>query len=494
MNNNFYQQHYFEFISSKCGSGKGLHMQKMINEGIATGHQRYHIIVQSTKVLLEQFYKYLEHHRPEMIVSEEDLSINLLQRINTTLSSGEHNIIMITDKMFYRIEPNRLKGWKVWIDDCTKSFDLIIRGISDTDREDIINIYNKMFITEKEYLELSSVDNDPVNYKYKSVQINDDVKLSADVDLLKEQYKTLKFYHKIAVLNDSLLGKANQLVIAGWYDLNRYIDAGIDITYLANDFEHSLLYKRWSYLFKKVKLPLDYQSINANDLRIDVKYFFDTTKHDKGLSKEQLKKNCANIEKVQQWIIDNIQVDSYYWTTNDKSTFRLPGKKLPVVTRGLNGYTGYNTCIFMVACNAHPQAEEYLKDLFNLTREDVLKEYETEQFYQFLYRSCVRNYKSSERVTVYVYDNEIANSIPSGTVSKIDIGLSSLKKQNVLNVCDELKELFKHWKAKWNHKPDTMMRFHKWVEKTIKKYPQFAGEDFPKLKSTLSVEPKTKRT
>lgn len=485
-----FQQQFLEFISSKCGSGKGVYMQKEINKCIITGQQSYHLIVLNTKVLLEQFYKYLEHHSPEMIVSEDDFSFNLLQRINKALSSREHKILMITDKMFYRIDTNRLKGWKVWIDDCTKSFELIIRGISDEDREGIINIYNKMFITGQEYLELSGVPNDPVNKKYKSVQINDDVELSADVDLLKENYKKLKFYHQIAVLNDSLTGTANQLVIAGWYDLTRYVDAGIDITYLANDFENSLLYKRWSHLFEEVKLPLDYQTINANDLRIDVKYFFDTTKNDKGLSKEQLKKNCSNIEKVQQWIIDNVPVDSYYWTTNDKSTFRLPGKKVPMVTRGLNGYTGYDTCIFMVACNPHPQAEEYLNDLFDLTREDALKEYETEQFYQFLYRSCVRNYKSTERVTVYVYDNVIANSIPSGSVEKIDIGLSSLKTQNVLNVCDELKKLFKNWKNKWNHRADTIMRFHVWVNKTINKYPQFAGENFHELQSTLSVEPK----
>lgn len=490
MSNNIYHQKFLKFISTKCGSGKGLHMQKEINEGISTGHQIHHIIVQSTKILLEQFYTYLQHYNPEMIVSEDDFSSNLLASINTALACTEPKVLMITDKMFYRIDPNRLIGWKVWIDDCTKSFDLFIRGISDSDRDGIIKIYNKMFITGTEYLEISGIENDPANKKYKSVMINDEIKLSADVELLKEQYRTLKFYHHIAVLEDSLTGKADQLVIAGWYDLTRYVDAGINITYLANDFENSLLYKRWSHLFMEVKLPLDYVKINANDSRIDVKYFFDTTKNDKGLSKEQLKKNCANIEKVQKWINDNVPADSYYWTTNDKSTFRLPGVRVPVVTRGLNGYTGYNTCIFMVACNAHPQAEEYLNDLFDLTREDALKEYETEQFYQFVYRTCVRNYESNERVTVYVYDDGIANSIPSGSVSKIDIGLSSLKKQNVLNVCDELKKLFKNWKNKWNHKADTMHRFEKWVKKTIKKYPQFVDEDFQVLQKTLSVEPK----
>lgn len=91
---------------------------------------------------------------------------------------------------------------------------------------------------------------------------------------------------------------------------------------------------------------------------------------------------------------------------------------------------------------------------------------------------------------MYVYDDEIANSIPSGSVTKIDIGLSSLKKQNVISVCDELKKLFKNWKNKWNYKSDTMYRFEKWVKKTIKKYPQFAGENFHELQSTLSVEPK----
>ena len=35
-----------------------------------------------------------------------------------------------------------------------------------------------------------------------------------------------------------------------------------------------------------------------------------------------------------------------------------------------------------------------------------------------------------------------------------------------------------------------MYRFEKWVKKTIKKYPQFACENFDELQGTLSVEPK----
>lgn len=477
------------YISMKCGSGKGLYMNAKIKEGVSKGER--HIVVQTTKILLEQFKVYLDELNPLLLVSTDDQYESILPSISEALQNDDNKVVMITDKCFYRLETYKLKGWKVWIDDCTKSFDLFIRGICEEDKEAILSVYEKLFITSDDFMEISGYENDPVNKKYKSVQLNDDFILSADTKILHSFYKNLSYYHEIAVLNDSLTGDVNQLVIAGWYDLSRYVDNSIDITYLANDFESSLLFKRWSHLFEEIHIEGDFEKINANDSRIDVKYFFEVTKTDSGLSKEQLKKNTTNIQKVRKWLADNVAKDSYIWTTNNECSFDLPGKKLPVVTRGLNEYTEYNTCIFIAAMNAHPQSDVYLNELFEFTREDILQEYETEQFYQFVYRSCIRNYESKERCTVYVYDSGIANSIPAGSIEYIDIGLSSQKKKrgpvSRVEAPKELLMKFKNWKNKWNGRADTFIRFEKWVVKVINKYPDWEEEDFGGLRRQLSV-------
>lgn len=278
-----------KYLSSKCGSGKGVYATSEIKNEIETlGNS--HLVVMPTKQLINQFksdYKEFCDNVKVVVSSDDDFTKNqaLLPRIKKSLSEKASHIVMITEKMFYRIEPNLLKDWKVWIDDCNKFCSLIVRGIGSDDQEEILSIYNKIFITSDDYIEISGDENDPVNVKYKSVTINNKINLSDDTKGLYKVYREMSFYHQAVVLGDSLTGKVKQLVVAGWYDLTKYVDAGIDITYMSNDFEKSLLYKRWNHLFEKIDFKLDKkEEFNANDSRIDVKYFFDTTKHDRGLS------------------------------------------------------------------------------------------------------------------------------------------------------------------------------------------------------------------
>ncbi|MDA5496046.1 hypothetical protein PGS50_22780, partial [Yersinia intermedia] len=181
------------------------------------------------------------------------------------------------------------------------------------------------------------------------------------------------------------------------------------------------------------------------------------------------------------------------WTTNNNSKFVLSGKhKITPNQRGMNHLKDKNVCVFIAAMNAHPQSAEYLNDLFDFTIEDMVREFEVETLYQFIYRSVVRNYNSSERVIVYVFDSEQAYAISSGSVEKIDLGLSSNKKKPGPKVkvvaSPELKSKFKRWKYKNNHRADTFIRFDRWVVKVIKSNPEFEGEDFSGLRKTLSVE------
>ncbi|HGP0855704.1 TPA: DEAD/DEAH box helicase family protein [Yersinia enterocolitica] len=491
-----------KFISSKCGSGKGIYMRDEIKKQLETDNN-HHIIVMPTKKLIEQFKGYFSDFYDNVIavVSSDEKDFKkydkLLPRINSVIYSKSSNILMVTEKMFYRIDPLILRDWNVWIDDCNKFCDLKIKGIRKDDKKELLSIYNKLFITSDSFVEISSIKNDPVNFKYKSVKINDKIELSEDIESLLKLYQEMSFYHQVVVLYDSLIGKAGQLVIAGWYDLSKYVDEGISITYMSNEFESSLLYKRWSYLFEEVKIEVKYSDkIQTNDNRIDVKYFFDCTKKDRGLSKGMMcnGKLDSNVRLVMEYLKNELKNIDYYWTTNDKSLFTLGGNKITPNQRGMNHLMDKTVSVFMAAMNAHPNSAEYLRDLFNFTTQDIVEEYEFETMYQFIYRSVVRDYSSSERVIVYVFDSEQAYAIPSGSVQKIDLGLSSNKKKTgskeKIDAPLALKNNFKTWKSRNNNRADTFIRFNKWVEKVLRSTIEWREEDFYQLRKTLSVEKK----
>ncbi|EPD2608656.1 hypothetical protein ACR82Q_000298 [Yersinia enterocolitica] len=495
-----YKNKKLSYISKKCGSGKGIYLQKEIEKQVEQ-FNNYHLVVMPTKILIQQFQNYFLEFcdNVTVIVSNDDVNYNehvqLLPRINQVLQTKTYNIVMITEKMFYRIEPSRLRDWNVWIDDCNKFCDMKIRGVKEDDKAEILSIYNKLFLTSNSYAEISSCANDPVNFKYKKVEMNLKINLSEDMKGLLNVYQTMKFYHEVVVLEDSLLGKVNQLVLAGWYDLTRYVDEDINITYLSNDFESSLLYKRWSHLFEEISIIVEHEDkIKNNDLRIDVKYFFDCTKTDRGLSKTMLENQLdGNVKLVQDYLERILQHSDYYWTTNNNSKFVLSGKHtITPNQRGMNHLKDIDVCVFMAAMNAHPQSAEYLNDLFDFTIEDMVREFEVETMYQFIYRSVVRKYDSSKRVTVYVYDSEQANAFSSGSVEKIDLGLSSSKRKSgpkvKVEAAPELKSKFKKWKYKNNHRADTFIKFDLWVVKVLRSNPEFEDEDFQGLRKTLSVE------
>ena len=61
-----------------------------------------------------------------------------------------------------------------------------------------------------------------------------------------------------------------QLTILAYKDLTKYL--GLDITFIANDFENTLTYLAYSQLFEKVELNLRTRSVPVQD-RLVVKYF-----------------------------------------------------------------------------------------------------------------------------------------------------------------------------------------------------------------------------
>jgi len=132
------------------------------------------------------------------------------------------------------------------MDDCVDYFAFQSDVIDSSDELLPAHLYAKLF-------NVTSVSDDG-NYVYAT--LNDDIG-SEVLHKIKQNYERFKYYHKI-VINSSVFSDENckRIFIIGYYDLERYVNNGVEIIYFANDFENSLIYKKYFHLFEGYKHEL----------------------------------------------------------------------------------------------------------------------------------------------------------------------------------------------------------------------------------------------
>jgi len=185
----------------------------------------------------------------------------------------------------------------------------------------------------------------------------------------------------------------NQLTILAWLDLEKYI--GLDMTFMANDFENTLIYKGNASLFEKVELSgVRKRTVPVND-RLKVYYF-----SDKRLSRDYRNKNQEKVEMVIKWINNN--VEDYYYTANTDNKDVLNGTYIKPVSRGINDYQEYTKCVWLASMKPAPVESRLLQLKFDIDRTAVVQAREMENLYQFINRSNLRDYSSERIVEVYV--------------------------------------------------------------------------------------------
>lgn len=397
------------YNTGPCGSGKTSELFKIIK---ANPEMKF-MIVQGTKVLIEQSKKTLlsEHGiTATAIYSSGEEGDNVMDRITNFIQEPTSRVLIITDKAFWNLSTSLLSGYKIYLDDVVSfsTFKVINQ----------LESRIKVLVRSRVFNELKDVSGS-IDSKGTATYVTA-TKKEQEGDL----YKSLQKEFSITEQNDKFFMNKSwftkkdtkQLTILAYKDLTKYL--GLDITFMANDFENTLIYHAYSQLFEKIELNLRTRSVPVQD-RLVVKYFSKTN-----LSATWKMNNPEKLKKVYDYLNTELNGKSFYWTNNKKDgdQYDLLGEFISPDSRGLNEYQDHDTCVWLASMKPIPSEAACLEHAFDITGAQIVQARELETLHQFVMRGCIRKFDSSEIQTVYVFSEEQAKSLVSNP-QYIDLGL-----------------------------------------------------------------------
>lgn len=395
------------YISADCGAGK----THALIQQIKHTNDRY-IVVQGTLQLVEQSSEQLGSIAK--VITSKNHTESVEKDLHTFLLNPTHRVLVITDKAFMRItDLSLLRQWKVYLDD-----------VVNFHTYNVINTEKKYEVEKQLFREFDKLSDQYVTAKAVT-EFDDDL-----VQAMSNRFGFVQDYDHF-VMNSSFfakIGKAgsmdvystetSQLTVLAWVNIAKYSD--LDITFMANRFKDTLIYKGSPELFEPVDLPgLRERTVPVSD-RLKVYYF-----SEERFSRSYREQNPDALPKVAEWI--NANVTEYFYTANESNRGILNGQYIKPVSRGINAYQDYTKCVWLASMKPAPVESKQLELMFKISREEIVQAREKENLYQFVNRSNLRDYSSNAVVEVYVFDREQALSL-TDNVEQIDIGLGSTSK------------------------------------------------------------------
>ncbi|WKS80414.1 hypothetical protein NHU85_11720 [Edwardsiella tarda] len=398
-----------KYISDECGAGKTQSIIKSINN--STDINTKYLLVQNTIKLIAETEK--QFTCSCKVITSEQYSNAFDTCVEYMTSTVIDRVTIITDKIFYKLPIELLKSFKIYVDDCVDfhQFDSI----------QILNDEHKLSVV-REMFELKDKN---FNGKYSVLKINNERDdLESLIKSKLERFANMdRIYGNTSFFTDECDKDTRTLSVLGIIDIEKYKDLDLDITYLANDFENTLLYKSNPAIFQKVEIALLERSAPVSE-RLKVFYFLPNSTYNATWRDN----NQNSYKQIIQYL--NCNVSNYYWTGNNSDNVKLNGAYVPPQTRGVNSLTDYSTCIWL--CSMKPSRAEsgILASLFGLTSEDIIQAREIEMFRQFVMRGSIRKFDSADEMIVYCVDEYQARQL-SQTPTMIDIGLSMSHSEKV---------------------------------------------------------------
>lgn len=254
-------------------------------------------------------------------------------------------------------------------------------------------------------------------------------------DLLKQMSNSFEFVgtYDHFVMNSSFfnkIGKAGnidvysndckQLTTLAWVNISKYKD--LDVTFMSNLFEETLIYKGNKELFEKVDFEGLRERVKPVRERLKVYYFSENQR----LTKSFRDTHGDKLQAVYDYINTTVK-EPYYYTTNNSTGKVLNGVHIKPVSRGMNSFQDYSTCVWLASMKPSPVEAKQLELMFKITGEEITYARELENLYQFCNRSSLRKYDSTEQVVVYVFDKEQARFL-SDNIEYIDVGIDEVQK------------------------------------------------------------------
>ncbi len=390
----------FKYVSAECGSGKTTAICNIINNST----EKY-ILVQNTQELIKQTAKQINNC--EYIITDTvPKNESVISSVIEFLSSRSNKTLLITDKTFFKIPPELLSDWNIYIDDITNfhSFQNINEGSAE-----IKNVIRNVLIHKVQVLDDENM--------YIVAERNPEVKGDVVKNILNQ----------LSVLNDNDLFIMNneyftdtekeQLNITAWKDLNKYKD--VSITFLGANFEKSLIYKGNKELFESTELEgLLTRKAEIKD-RLKVYYFSKNHK----LSKTWKTNNPDKVQRIYSFIDEKLEGQDFYWTKNKSDSQSLKnGTEISPDARGFNQYQHLLTCVWLACMRPSETEAKQCKLFFKIDGEAIHLAREYESLHQFVLRGISRNFDSTETQIVYVFDEWQARSL-TDNIEYIDLGI-----------------------------------------------------------------------
>lgn len=394
-----------KYISADCGSGK----THALIEVAKRSDERF-IIVQSTLQLIEQTEKGLGSICK---VINTNTQSNVLKAVMDFLLNPTHRVLVLSEKAFLGISDlSLLNGWKIFLDDVVN-----FHAYKVINTEKKYEVENELF---KDFEEVSSqyLTAKPV------IEFSD--------DLVKQMSNSFDFVgsYDHFVMNSSFfdkIGKAGnvdvysndckQLTTLAWVNIAKYKD--LDVTFMSNLFEETLIYKGNKDLFEKVDLEGLRKRVRPVRERLKVYYFSEKRRLTRSFRDSQGDK----LQAVYDYINTTVK-EPYFYTTNTSTGKVLNGVHIKPVSRGMNSFQDYSTCIWLASMKPSPVEAKQLELMFDITGEEITYAREYENLYQFCNRSSLRKYESTEQVVVYVFDKDQAQFL-SDDIKYIDVGIDT---------------------------------------------------------------------
>ena len=425
----------YKYVSAGCGSGKTTAICNIINDST----EKY-ILVQNTQELIKQTEKQLKACK-SIITDTVPKDESVISSVIDFLLSGSNKTLIITDKTFFKIPPELLSNWNIYIDDVTNfhSFQNINEGSAD-----IKNVIRNVIIHKVQSLD----DRNMYIAAEKKPEVQGDI-----VKNILNQLSVLNEYDLFIMNNEYFTdAEKEQLNITAWKDLNKYKD--VSITFLGANFENSLIYKGNKELFESTELEglLTRKTELKNRLKV---YYF--SKNHK-LSKTWKTNNPDKVQKIYSFIDKKLEGQDFYWTKNKSDSQSLKnGTEISPDARGFNQYQHLLTCVWLACMRPSETEAKQCELFFEIDGEAIHVAREYESLHQFVLRGISRDFDSTETQTVYVFDEWQARSL-TDNIEYIDIGIDddeqrqrgrpqgSKNKQKRFTLDDKHAKRFRRWK------------------------------------------------
>lgn len=437
MNKTIYKK--LKYITADCGAGKTFQLIQQVKSCT----EKF-IIVQGTQKLCKQTYDDINDSSLAKIIISDEVS-NVYESVVEFLMNTTHRVLIVCDVTFLQIKDTTLlKNWKIFLDDVVNFHNF-----------KNINTEQKGLVEDHIFHSFEAIGNNHVTAKPVYDFSDEIVESAAGVFNFVKQYDyflfNAGFFEKVGA-TDSYKKTKDQLQIMSWVNLNRFI--GLDITFMAHDFEKTLVYLSSPESFEQAYFPSLRSRSKPLQERMRVFYFSHIP-----LTRSLRENSPEQFEKVIAWINDN--VTDYIFTVNsDQNTKILNGKYLKPKSRGINDYINVSNAVWLASMKPSRLEQRQVELMFNITSQQITNSREYEELYQFVQRTALRHYESDSIVNVYVFDKEQAHSL-SDNPTFIDLGIEvSNSSFEPLNMTNTEKQAFKRIKNF-----STKEEFDKWMNK-----------------------------